>query len=201
MFSASYASLPPLPHRIFLLLTVIWAGSLWTVGYMVAPTLFSILPSRETAGMIAGQLFYTEAVLGVVVGVLQLVLCNVMIRRGAVRYRALRWLVLAMLCCVLAGYFGVQPFMEALKAKAHALGVGFPNRPTVGISACCTGFPAVSICCRACWPRCWSGAPRHRVRPASERSVRVACAARTAGAGAPAGGLQPSAFFFWLAGR
>ncbi|AOY93455.1 hypothetical protein BKK79_17870 [Cupriavidus sp. USMAA2-4] len=132
MFSASYASLPPLPHRIFLLLTVIWAGSLWTVGYMVAPTLFSILPSRETAGMVAGQLFYTEAVLGVVVGVLQLVLCNVMIRRGAVRYRALRWLVLAMLCCVLAGYFGVQPFMEALKAKAHALGVGVSESPYRG---------------------------------------------------------------------
>jgi len=129
VFSASYANLPPLPHRIFLLLTVIWAGSMWTVGYMVAPTLFSILPSRETAGMIAGQLFHTQAILGVVVGVLQLVLCNVMIRRGAARYRALRWLVLAMLCCVLVGYFGVQPFMDSLKAKTHALGVGVSESP------------------------------------------------------------------------
>src|SRR5207253_6030228 len=91
VFSSSYSSLPPLPHRIFLLLTVVWAGSLWTVGYMVAPTLFSVLPSRETAGLIAGQLFRTEAILGVVVGVLQLALCNLMIRRGAGRYRGLRW--------------------------------------------------------------------------------------------------------------
>ena len=124
MFSSSYSNLPPLPHRIFLLLTVVWAGSLWTIGYMVAPTLFSVLPSRETAGMIAGHLFRTEAILGVTIGVLQLVLCNVMIRRGAARYRALRWIVLAMLVCVLAGYFGVQPFMEGLRVKAQAAGVG-----------------------------------------------------------------------------
>ncbi|CAG9186612.1 DUF4149 domain-containing protein [Cupriavidus pinatubonensis] len=129
MFSSSYSSLPPLPHRIFLLLTVVWAGSLWTVGYMVAPTLFSVLPSRETAGMIAGHLFQTEAILGVTIGVLQLVLCNVLIRRGANRYRALRWLVLAMLVCVLVGYFGTQPFMGSLKEKATALGVGVSESP------------------------------------------------------------------------
>ncbi len=129
MFSSSYSNLPPLPHRVFLLLTVIWAGSLWTVGYMVAPTLFAVLPSRETAGMIAGNLFRYEAILGVTVGVLQLVLCNVLIRRGAARYRALRWIVLAMLVCVLAGYFGVQPFMEGLKVKAQALNLGVSESP------------------------------------------------------------------------
>ncbi|MCP3017927.1 DUF4149 domain-containing protein [Cupriavidus basilensis] len=132
MFSSSYSSLPPLPHRIFLLLTVVWAGSLWTVGYMVAPTLFSVLPSRETAGLIAGQLFRTEAILGVVVGVLQLALCNLMIRRGAGRYRGLRWLVLGMLLCVLAGYFGIQPFMENLKEKATVLGMGVSESPYKG---------------------------------------------------------------------
>lgn len=132
MFSSSYSSLPPLPHRIFLLLTVVWAGSLWTVGYLVAPTLFAVLESREVAGMIAGNLFRTEAILGVTVGVLQLALCNVLIRRGAERYRALRWLVLAMLCCVLVGYFGVQPFMESLKAKAALLGVGVSESPYKG---------------------------------------------------------------------
>ena len=129
MFSSSYSNLPPLPHRIFLLLTVVWAGSLWTVGYMVAPTLFSVLPSREMAGMIAGHLFHTEAIVGVTIGVLQLVLCNVLIRRGAARYRALRWIVLAMLVCVLAGYFGVQPFMEGLKVKAQALNLGVSESP------------------------------------------------------------------------
>ncbi|MBY4896253.1 DUF4149 domain-containing protein [Cupriavidus sp. AU9028] len=118
-----------LPDRLFLLLTVVWAGSLWTIGYLVAPTLFASLPSRQMAGMVAGQLFRTEAILGVVIGVLQLVLCNVMIRRGATHYRALRWLVLGMLCCVLIGYFGLQPFMESLRHKAQALGVGVGDSP------------------------------------------------------------------------
>jgi hypothetical protein len=99
---------------------------------MVAPTLFSVLPSRETAGMIAGHLFHTEAIVGVTIGVLQLVLCNVMIRRGAHRYRSLRWLVLGMLCCVLVGYFGIQPFMGNLKEKALALGVGVSESPFKG---------------------------------------------------------------------
>ncbi len=129
MFSSSYSNLPPLPHRIFLLLTVVWAGSLWTIGYMVAPTLFSVLPSRETAGMIAGHLFRTQAMVGITIGVLQLVLCNVLIRRGAARYRALRWIVLAMLICVLAGYFGVQTYMEGLKAKAQALNMAVSASP------------------------------------------------------------------------
>jgi hypothetical protein len=129
VFSSSYSNIPPLPHRLFLLLTVIWAGSLWTIGYLVAPTLFSVLPSRETAGMIAGHLFRHEAILGITVGVLQLVLCNVLIRRGAARYRSLRWIVLAMLICVLAGHFGVQPFMEGLKVKAQALNVGVSESP------------------------------------------------------------------------
>lgn len=118
-----------LPDRLFLLLTVVWAGSLWAIGYLVAPTLFAALPSREMAGMVAAQLFRAEAILGVVVGVLQLVLCNVMIRRGASHYRSLRWLVLGMLCCVLIGYFGLQPFMESLRHKAQAMGVGVSDSP------------------------------------------------------------------------
>lgn len=122
-------AVPVVPHRLFLLLTVVWAGSLWTVGYLVAPTLFAALPSRTMAGAVAGQLFRIEAVLGVVVGVLQLVLCNVMIRRGATEYRALRWIVLGMLACVLIGYFGLQPFMENLRHKAQAMGLGVSDSP------------------------------------------------------------------------
>ncbi|MNM95580.1 hypothetical protein D3C81_1080320 [compost metagenome] len=34
-----------------------------------------------------------------------------------------------MLCCVLVGYFGTQPFMGSLKAKALALGVGVSESP------------------------------------------------------------------------
>ncbi|CAG4905553.1 DUF4149 domain-containing protein [Paraburkholderia saeva] len=106
-----------MPHRVFRLLTVVWVGSLFTIGYAVAPVLFASLP-RVTAGAVAAQLFRIEAVLGAVCGVLLLALGNVLVRRGENAYRRLRWLTAAMLLCVLVGYFALQPFMDALRMAA-----------------------------------------------------------------------------------
>lgn len=110
-----------MPHRLFRLLTVVWVGSLLTIGYAVAPVLFTSL-DRMTAGAVAAQLFRIEAVLGVVCGVLLLALCNVLIRRGGQGYRRLRWLVAGMLLCVLVGYFAIEPFMNALRVAAQEAG-------------------------------------------------------------------------------
>jgi hypothetical protein len=118
-----------MPHRFAYLLATVWAGSLWTVGYLVAPTLFAVLDDRQVAGMIAGRLFRSEALLSVVCGVLLLVLANLLVRRGESAYRAIRWIVLAMLVCTLVGYFGVQPFMETLRHQAAALGVAVSESP------------------------------------------------------------------------
>ncbi|APR36508.1 DUF4149 domain-containing protein [Paraburkholderia sp. SOS3] len=110
-----------MPHRIFRLLTVVWVGSLLTIGYAVAPVLFASL-DRITAGSVAAQLFRIEGVIGVVCGVLLLALCNVLIRRDEVVYKRLRWLVAGMLVCVLVGYFALQPFMNALRIAAQEAG-------------------------------------------------------------------------------
>ncbi|HEY4350944.1 MAG TPA: DUF4149 domain-containing protein [Paraburkholderia sp.] len=110
-----------MPHRIFRLLTVVWVGSLLTIGYAVVPVLFASL-DRITAGSVAAQLFRIEGVVGVVCGVLLLALCNVLIRRDEVAYRRLRWLVAGMLVCVLVGYFALQPFMNALRIAAQEAG-------------------------------------------------------------------------------
>ncbi|GJH01880.1 DUF4149 domain-containing protein [Paraburkholderia terrae] len=109
------------PHRLFRLLTVIWVGSLLTIGYAVAPVLFTSL-DRMTAGAVAAQLFRIEGVIGVVCGVLLLALCNVLVRRGGDAYRRLRWLIAGMLVCVLVGYFALQPFMNALRIAAQEAG-------------------------------------------------------------------------------
>lgn len=110
-----------MPHRLFRLLTVVWVGSLLTIGYAVAPVLFTSL-DRMTAGAVAAQLFRIEGVIGVVCGVLLLALCNVLIRRGGDAYRRLRWLIAGMLVCVLIGYFALQPFMNALRIAAQEAG-------------------------------------------------------------------------------
>ncbi|CAB3642928.1 DUF4149 domain-containing protein [Paraburkholderia rhynchosiae] len=110
-----------MPHRIFRLLTVVWVGSLLTIGYAVAPVLFTSL-DRTTAGAVAAQLFRIEGVLGAVCGILLLGLANVVIRRGGSAYRRLRWLVAGMLICVLVGYFALQPFMNAMRVAALEAG-------------------------------------------------------------------------------
>jgi glucan phosphoethanolaminetransferase (alkaline phosphatase superfamily) len=110
-----------MPHRLFRLLTVVWVGSLLTIGYAVAPVLFTSL-DRMTAGAVAAQLFRIEGVIGVVCGVLLLALCNVLVRRGGDAYRRLRWLVAGMLVCVLVGYFALQPFMNAIRIAAQEAG-------------------------------------------------------------------------------
>ncbi len=116
------------PHRVFRLLTVIWVGSLLTIGYAVAPVLFMSL-ERIAAGDVAAQLFRIEGVLGVVCCVLLLGLANVLIRRGNDVYRQLRWLVAGMLVCVLLGYFALEPFMNAIRIAALAAGTDVAHSP------------------------------------------------------------------------
>ena len=94
-----------------------WVGSLWTVGYLVAPTLFITLSDRVLAGTIAGRLFRVEAWLSLVAGAFLLLL---FLLRGASNppYRVMFKLVAAMVLCTLIGYFALQPFMAALREAA-----------------------------------------------------------------------------------
>ncbi|WJF89449.1 DUF4149 domain-containing protein [Paraburkholderia bonniea] len=110
-----------MPQRLFQLLTVVWVGSLLTLGYAVAPVLFTSL-DRMMAGMVAARLFHFEAIAGVVCGVALLGLANLLVRRGWHGYRRLRWLIVGMLLCVLVGYFALQPFMNALRVAAFNAG-------------------------------------------------------------------------------
>ncbi|AMP37350.1 MULTISPECIES: DUF4149 domain-containing protein [Ralstonia solanacearum species complex] len=116
-------------QRIFQLLATVWCGSLWTIGYIVAPTLFAMLEDRHLAGTIAGRLFHAEAWIGLAAGCLLLVTATGLVRGGQTGYRLLRWLVLGMLLCVLVGYFGLQPFMASLREQAGALGVAVGDSP------------------------------------------------------------------------
>ncbi|HWX10795.1 MAG TPA: DUF4149 domain-containing protein [Trinickia sp.] len=109
-------------HRVFRLLIVVWVGSLLTIGYAAAPTLFATL-DRVAAGAVAAKLFRIEAVLGVFCGILSLALGNLLVRRGSAAYRPLRWLLAGMLVCVLVGYFALEPFMDAMRTAALDAGL------------------------------------------------------------------------------
>ena len=47
------------------LLVTLWVGSLWCIGYVVAPALFAFLDDRLLAGKIAGELFRIETWLSI----------------------------------------------------------------------------------------------------------------------------------------
>lgn len=113
-----------LAARARLLIATLWAGSLWTIGYLVAPTLFATLPDRVLAGSIAGSLFRIEAWLSVVcAAVLFVLIRSATVSDYAKTRQHLTWLVTGMLACTLLGYFGLQPFMSALREAAGAAGV------------------------------------------------------------------------------
>lgn len=97
-----------------LLIITAWVGSLWTVGYLVAPTLFIALPDRVLAGTIAGKLFRVEAWFSVVAGTVVLLLLRLQAPRLTWSAGRIK-LVAAMLACTLLGYFALQPSMAAMR--------------------------------------------------------------------------------------
>ncbi len=98
------------------ILLTLWAGSMWTVGYLVAPTLFAVLDDRQLAGMLAGRLFGIVAYLGLVCGVLLLI--GQVIRSGWRGWRV--YALIVMLAVTAFGEFVLQPRMAALKAQGGA---------------------------------------------------------------------------------
>ncbi len=101
-----------------LLLVTLWAGSVWTVGYLVAPTLFATLSDRVLAGTIAGAMFRTEAWLTFGCGLVLLGLFAVAREFDARQRRMLMLLVFAMIACTAVSHLGLQPMMAALRESA-----------------------------------------------------------------------------------
>ena len=111
-------------QRIFIMIAGLWVGSLLTVGYLVAPAIFSTMTDRQAAGMVAGSIFKLEAYLSVIVCIGLMVLANLLVNRGLHQFRIIRWLLLAMLLCSIAAAFIFIPWMNAL--RDHALAQGMP---------------------------------------------------------------------------
>jgi Domain of unknown function (DUF4149) len=61
-------------RRVFRVLLVLWAGSLWSLAAWVAPTLFYAQSDRHLAGVLAAKLFGIETYVGLAVAVLALLL-------------------------------------------------------------------------------------------------------------------------------
>jgi len=101
--------------RARLLVVTLWAGSLWTVGYLVAPTLFGTLADRALAGAIAGSMFRVEAWLSLGCAAALLVMLATAKDVTGQRRKILLGIVVAMVVCTLVSHFALQPVMAAMK--------------------------------------------------------------------------------------
>jgi hypothetical protein len=111
-------------EKVRLIVAVLWAGSLWTVGYLVAPTLFATLSDRVLAGTIAGAMFHAEAMLSLGCALALLVLLKFATPDWAPRRRrTMLAQVAAMVLCTVASHYGLQPMMAELRAAAGPAGV------------------------------------------------------------------------------
>ena len=95
----------------------LWVGGMWIAGFVVAPLLFAKLGDRALAGAMAGRMFAVVAFIGMACAA-YLVAYRCARHRLACLKQGFFWTVLLMLALVLAGHFGVQPVMEALRAQA-----------------------------------------------------------------------------------
>jgi len=102
------------------LLTTLWVGALWAVGYLVVPILFAHLDDRMVAGALAGRMFTALSYIGLVAGLALLVI--IALRREARWRRSRLGMVALMLVMVMIGEFLIQPIMAEL--KLHGLVAG-----------------------------------------------------------------------------
>ena len=98
-----------------LLVVTLWAGSLWTIGYMVAPTLFGTLHDRVLAGVIAGSMFTTGAWVSLACGVATLGLLAVSKDVTDQRRKTLYIIAGVMLVFLVVNHFGLRPVMAEVK--------------------------------------------------------------------------------------
>ena len=104
------AKVIPALERIMLTL---WVGSLWVVGFVVAPLLFAELHDRALAGSTAGTLFTVTSYIGLAAGSV-LLLLNVAVRK-CINWRAL--VLIGMLCLVVIGQFVITPMVADLRMQ------------------------------------------------------------------------------------
>jgi hypothetical protein len=105
-----------------LLLAALWAGSVWAVSYLAAPSAFAVLDST-LAGNVVGVMLTRSAWLAIALAV---VLALLTARAADVDARRKRWLyglIAGMLACSLVVYLGLQPMMAAIREAAGPAGV------------------------------------------------------------------------------
>ena len=117
---------------LMLLSLIVWLGGLIFFAFVLAPTAFSVLPSRHLAGSLVGRTLGTLHWMGMVSGLVFLASSILYSRftKGTMHVFAARHvLVCLMLALTLISQFGIIPRMDTLRASIGEIDSVPPDNP------------------------------------------------------------------------
>ncbi|HJW99569.1 MAG TPA: DUF4149 domain-containing protein [Terriglobales bacterium] len=91
---------------------VVWVGAIVFFSFVVAPTVFSVLPAKESAGVIVGRSLAALHRIGLICGI---VFVAATFLTELKRAKALRALICLMVLLTAVSQFGVTPQMERIR--------------------------------------------------------------------------------------
>jgi len=122
-------------ERCLQLILAAWAGSLWTICGIVAPSLFAVLPERQVAGELAGYFFRVATWLGLALGSTALALSILSRHRDKASFGLMAAAAIAPVCSELI----IRPLMSAARTSGDMARFGMLH----GISALLFGVACV----------------------------------------------------------
>ncbi len=117
---------------LMLLSLVVWLGGLIFFSFVVAPTLFSVLPTRHLAGAVVSRSLGALHWMGLVSGVVFLIssMTHARLAIGSAHPLAARHILLyIMLALTLISQFGISPKMASLRASMGEIDSVPPTDP------------------------------------------------------------------------
>ena len=108
-------------RKLSIVVVTFWVGSLWMAG-LTASMLFDVIQDRAFAGVVAGHLFAMVSYIGLGCGLYLLLQRWLEVKNQSVK-QVYFWIVFAMLCLIVIGFFGIQAHLAQLKADAHPVAV------------------------------------------------------------------------------
>ena len=128
-----FRRLSALSQRTGAFLAGLWAGALLCIAFIATPAPFATLASVD-AGRVVGRIFAQEATLSLALAVVMFLLVRAQSRSAAGSVLGTDvLLVFGTLFCTVAGYFALQPMLQAARAgqgaysfaALHAASMGF----------------------------------------------------------------------------
>jgi uncharacterized membrane protein len=105
---------------LMLLALIVWIGGIVFFAFVLAPTVFTVLPTRELAGNVVNPSLRSLHWMGIISGVVFLVSSTLYIRGKSALWKpfsAVNLLVLLMLILTLISQFVITPRMQTLRAE------------------------------------------------------------------------------------